>query len=85
MDKLLRVSAHGYLTGVSTLEALQRLLITILWEKQNNMSPEGLEFAKEVDLRIAEFTGGHASEEDLKQSIEDATHNLGSDQHNALI
>jgi hypothetical protein len=72
MDRLLIMFVQDFLAGDLPLERLQRLLIDITWDKSDQASPETLALAKKLDLYIAEFTGGHISEIDLKNLSREA-------------
>jgi hypothetical protein len=72
MDKLLIMFVQDFLAGDRPLERLQRLLIDITWDKRDQVSPETLALAQKLDLYIAEFTGGHISEDELKNLSREA-------------
>lgn len=69
MDRLLTMFAQDYLAGDRPLEHLQQLLMDITWDKNVQVSAEALALAKEIDLHVAEFTGGHITEDVLKGLI----------------
>lgn len=72
MDRLLRMFVEDYLAGVRELESLQGLVIDITWDAPSDVAAETLQFARELDLRIAEYTGGHISEDELKSLFREA-------------
>lgn len=72
MDRLLPMLVQDYLAGERELEDVQRLIIDITWDMAGEVAPETLALAKELDLHIAEYTGGHILENDLKRLFRDA-------------
>jgi len=72
MDRLLPMFVQDYLAGTRDLDEVQSLIIDITWDLADQVAPETLELAKELDLRIAEYTGGHIAENDLKGLLRQA-------------
>lgn len=67
--RLLVLFVEDYLSDERPLQTLQELLIEILWDRRDLEPPEIIDLAKELDLRIAEFTGGFISADSLKELL----------------
>lgn len=72
MDRLLPMFVQDYLAGERDLDEVQSLIIDVTWDMADQVAPETLELAKQLDLCIAEYTGGHITENDLKGLLRDA-------------
>ncbi|MER3437908.1 MAG: hypothetical protein C4346_10140 [Chloroflexota bacterium] len=55
-----------YLAGVQTLQELDQWFVPATWHVDPSADPELADLAGEVYLRVAEFTIGHRTEEELK-------------------
>lgn len=72
MDRLLIMFAQDYLSGDRPLDHLLQVIMDITWDNTAKVSADTVGLAKEMDLRIAEFTGGHINEGVLKDLIREA-------------
>ena len=61
---------QDYLAGAATLDSVQDAAMDILWDDPSD-DPLERELAAEFELRLAELTGGHCSEDELKEAMED--------------
>lgn len=71
MNALLVMMLRDYVSGEMPFERMQDVILDITWDGKD-VDPDAKELADEVDLRIAEFTGGHITEEELKALIREA-------------
>ncbi len=69
MDRLLRMFIQDYLAGNRTLADVQGRIIDITWDMVDEVGQDALDLARQADLHIAEFTGGHISEDVLKSTL----------------
>lgn len=69
MYRNLTALVRDYLGKRQSLDDLQNLVIDITWDGAAEGHPEALELAHQLDLKIAEFTGGHISESALRQEM----------------
>ena len=72
MDRLLIMLAQDYLVGDRPLDHLVQRIMDITWDNTVQVNADAMALAKELDLRIAEFTGGHIEEGVLKDLIREA-------------
>ena len=70
MNDLLRMSVEDYLMGARTLASLQEQLMPITYGEVQ-VTAETTSAAAAAELCIAEFTGGHIEEGDLKAALKD--------------
>ncbi len=56
----------AYLNGDQLFEAFQEWLSDLAWAPVNKFSPSDVELIRDIELRVAEFTGGYLSEEELR-------------------
>ena len=68
MNERLRMSVEDYLMGARTLANLQEQLMPITWGEVQ-VSADTRTAAADAELFIAEFTGGHIEEGDLKTAL----------------
>jgi hypothetical protein len=76
-DISLRIQLARYLTGEISLPEFRRWFLPTIWdlaEDDQLLSP----LARRVELRLAEYSNGHWTEDDLKHLFERATPITGS-------
>lgn len=69
MDRLLRMFIQDYLAGRRDLADVQSRVIEITWDLVDEVGQHALDLARDADLHIAEYTGGHISEGVLKSLL----------------
>jgi hypothetical protein len=72
MDRRLMMIARDYLAGEVPLDRLQAVTMDLTWDAPEGVEAETVKLAQLLDLRIAEYTGGHISEAVLKALVLDA-------------
>ena len=69
MDSVIVAVLQRYLAGDMPLDALQELLIDVIWAPDTEEGGPLHSLAVALDSRIAEFTSGHIAESDLVASL----------------
>ena len=63
----IREELGKYLSGEISLQEFQDWFVPETWDIHKSGDQEGIELAREVELRLAEYTNGHRTESELKQ------------------
>lgn len=61
----------AYLMGEQSFENFQEWLIDLSWAPVNKFTPADVERIRDVELRMAEFTGGYLTEEEFQATLRD--------------
>lgn len=66
MTTAIRERLASYLRGETTLQAFDAWFVPATWEIRHEDDPEAADMTNEIYLRIAEYSLGHRTEEELK-------------------
>lgn len=59
----------AYLMGEQPFEDFQEWLSDLAWAPVHKFTPRDVELIREIELRMAEFTGGYLSEDELRTAL----------------
>lgn len=73
MQYSLRLDIHdhlaGYLAHETTLSEFEDWFVLATWDRASSELPETAELIGEIELRLAEHSNGHRTEDDLRQCL----------------
>lgn len=72
MDTRLLMVARDFATGELSLDRLQHVVMDLVWDATSPVDADTRDLANLIDLRIAERTGGHISDSELKALVAEA-------------
>lgn len=68
-EKALREHLNGYLSGSQTLNEFQDWFIAATWNIEAAASPAAVELARDIELVLAEATGGYLTRDELRSDL----------------
>ena len=72
LENEIREHLAQYLDGRATLDAFEEWFAPLIWNIENAGDPGAEALAYEIELRLAERTHGHRTEDELRSSFESA-------------
>ncbi len=69
IDVEIRNKLAQYLASAISLRAFQEWFVPLTWDIQNTQCLHVLDLVYGIELKIAEYTNGHLSEDDLRQAL----------------
>lgn len=69
LDLEIRSQLAKYLAGQSSLSAFQEWFVPRAWNIEKRADPAAVELVHEIDLRLAEFSNGDWTEEELRSKL----------------
>jgi len=64
-----------YLNGDISLHEFEEWFVPVAWSIEQSRNADAIELAGEVELRLAEFSNGHWTEDDLRSKLEPCVSN----------
>lgn len=59
----------AYVQGMRTFEEFQLSFSDIAWDATQNYTGDDLDIIRNIELKVAEFTGGYISEDQLREAV----------------
>jgi hypothetical protein len=76
LDQQIKTQARRYLRGEISLRDFHRWFMPASWNVRRHGSPDAERLVGEIGLSLAEFSAGHATEEEIREEFRDL---LGND------
>jgi hypothetical protein len=74
LELALREHLADYLAGAVTLDEFKDWLVGATWDVDECGDSTAIELAYEIKLALAEHSGGHATDEELRAALRDQLH-----------